>query len=56
MVTTVVVPAGYDWRDIVSYVLDHFDIEIMGGLGPSAGKVRGSASRVFCRTKPTTPP
>nr|XP_045224066.1 serine--pyruvate aminotransferase isoform X6 [Macaca fascicularis] len=39
MVTTVVVPAGYDWRDIVSYVLDHFDIEIMGGLGPSAGKV-----------------
>ncbi|XP_003813122.2 alanine--glyoxylate aminotransferase [Pan paniscus] len=38
-VTTVAVPAGYDWRDIVSYVMDHFDIEIMGGLGPSTGKV-----------------
>uniref|UniRef100_G1RTN1 Alanine--glyoxylate aminotransferase n=1 Tax=Nomascus leucogenys TaxID=61853 RepID=G1RTN1_NOMLE len=38
-VTAVAVPAGYDWRDIVSYVMDHFDIEIMGGLGPSTGKV-----------------
>ncbi|NP_001125018.1 alanine--glyoxylate aminotransferase [Pongo abelii] len=38
-VTTVAVPAGYDWRDIVSYVMDHFDIEIMGGLGPPTGKV-----------------
>ncbi|XP_007939656.1 serine--pyruvate aminotransferase [Orycteropus afer afer] len=38
-VTTVAVPAGYDWRDIVSYVMNHFDIEITGGLGPSVGKV-----------------
>ncbi|XP_077614428.1 alanine--glyoxylate aminotransferase [Crocuta crocuta] len=38
-VTTVAAPAGYDWRDIVNYVMDHFDIEITGGLGPSAGKV-----------------
>ncbi|XP_015999705.2 serine--pyruvate aminotransferase [Rousettus aegyptiacus] len=38
-VTTVAVPAGYDWRDIVSYVMDHFAIEIAGGLGPSMGKV-----------------
>ncbi|XP_010375322.1 serine--pyruvate aminotransferase [Rhinopithecus roxellana] len=38
-VTAVAVPAGYDWRDIVSYVLDHFDIQIIGGLGPSTGKV-----------------
>ncbi|XP_047702514.1 alanine--glyoxylate aminotransferase [Prionailurus viverrinus] len=38
-VTTVAVPAGYDWRDIVNYVMDHFDIEITGGLGPSMGKV-----------------
>ncbi|KAM4869349.1 alanine--glyoxylate aminotransferase isoform X1 [Urocitellus parryii] len=38
-VTAVVVPAGYDWRDIVSYVQDHFNIEISGGLGPSMGKV-----------------
>ncbi|KAM6178531.1 alanine--glyoxylate aminotransferase [Rhynchocyon petersi] len=38
-VTTVAVPAGYDWRDIVSYVIDHHGIEITGGLGPSVGKV-----------------
>ncbi|KFO22545.1 Serine--pyruvate aminotransferase, mitochondrial [Fukomys damarensis] len=38
-ITTVAVPAGYDWRDIVSYVMDHFGIEISGGLGPSMGKV-----------------
>uniref|UniRef100_A0A8D1WML0 Alanine--glyoxylate aminotransferase n=1 Tax=Sus scrofa TaxID=9823 RepID=A0A8D1WML0_PIG len=38
-VTTVVAPAGYDWRDIVNYVMDHFNIEITGGLGPSTGKV-----------------
>ncbi|XP_045415864.1 serine--pyruvate aminotransferase [Lemur catta] len=38
-VTTVAVPAGYDWRDIVNYVMDHFGIEITGGLGPSTGKV-----------------
>lgn len=39
-ITTVTVPAGYNWRDIVSYVLDHFNIEISGGLGPSEDKVR----------------
>lgn len=38
-VTTVAAPAGYDWRDIVNYVMDHFSIEITGGLGPSLGKV-----------------
>ncbi|XP_004620737.1 alanine--glyoxylate aminotransferase [Sorex araneus] len=38
-VTTVAVPAGYDWRDLVRYVLQHHDIEITGGLGPTAGKV-----------------
>ncbi|XP_017366221.1 serine--pyruvate aminotransferase isoform X1 [Cebus imitator] len=38
-VTTVAVPAGYDWRDIVSYLIDRFSIEITGGLGPSTGKV-----------------
>lgn len=39
-ITSVVVPMGYDWRDIVKYIMDHHDIEIAGGLGPSAGKVR----------------
>lgn len=49
-VTAVVVPAGYDWRDIVSYVQDHFNIEISGGLGPSMGKVSGSSGLgLFCR-------
>ncbi|XP_059785105.1 alanine--glyoxylate aminotransferase [Balaenoptera ricei] len=38
-VTTVAAPAGYDWRDLVNYVMDHFNIEITGGLGPSVGKV-----------------
>ncbi|XP_069352953.1 alanine--glyoxylate aminotransferase [Eulemur rufifrons] len=38
-VTAVAVPAGYDWRDIVNYVMDNFSIEITGGLGPSTGKV-----------------
>ncbi|XP_045150467.1 serine--pyruvate aminotransferase [Echinops telfairi] len=38
-VTTVAVPAGYDWRDIVDYIMDHFGIEITGGMGPSVGKV-----------------
>lgn len=40
-VTTVTPPAGYNWRDIVNYLMDHFSIEITGGLGPSLGKVRG---------------
>ncbi|XP_037017323.2 alanine--glyoxylate aminotransferase isoform X2 [Artibeus jamaicensis] len=38
-VTTVAVPAGYNWRDIISYLRDRFSIEITGGLGPSLGKV-----------------
>lgn len=38
-ITTVTMPAGYNWRDITNYVLDHFNIEISGGLGPSEGKV-----------------
>lgn len=38
-VTTVAVPAGYNWRDIISYLRDRFSIEIAGGLGPSFGKV-----------------
>uniref|UniRef100_A0A8I3WXH4 Alanine--glyoxylate aminotransferase n=1 Tax=Callithrix jacchus TaxID=9483 RepID=A0A8I3WXH4_CALJA len=38
-VTTVAVPTGYYWRDIVSYLIERFGIEITGGLGPSTGKV-----------------
>ncbi|KAG9341566.1 hypothetical protein JZ751_019079, partial [Albula glossodonta] len=38
-VTTIVVPPGYDWKEIVAYVMKHHHIEISGGLGPSAGMV-----------------
>ncbi|XP_058155727.1 alanine--glyoxylate aminotransferase [Dasypus novemcinctus] len=38
-VTTVSVPPGYEWQDLVTYVMEHFRIEITGGMGPSVGKV-----------------
>lgn len=37
--TTVAMPAGYDWKDLLRYLLQHHDIEIMGGMGPTVGKV-----------------
>uniref|UniRef100_A0A8C1J1E2 Alanine--glyoxylate aminotransferase n=1 Tax=Cyprinus carpio TaxID=7962 RepID=A0A8C1J1E2_CYPCA len=38
-VTTIVAPPGYDWREITGYIMKTFNIEISGGLGPSAGMV-----------------
>ncbi|KAG8580660.1 hypothetical protein GDO81_007380 [Engystomops pustulosus] len=38
-VTTVSVPEGYDWKDITTYIMKNYSIEISGGLGPSSGKV-----------------
>ncbi|XP_063771847.1 alanine--glyoxylate aminotransferase [Pseudophryne corroboree] len=38
-VTTVSVPNGYDWKDIITYIMKNHSIEITGGLGPSSGKV-----------------
>ncbi|XP_074046834.1 alanine--glyoxylate aminotransferase [Macrotis lagotis] len=38
-ITTVAVPPGYHWKDIVTYIIKKHDIEITGGLGPSAGLV-----------------
>ncbi|XP_025892212.1 serine--pyruvate aminotransferase [Nothoprocta perdicaria] len=38
-VTTVKVPEDCDWKEIVTYVMDKHNIEITGGLGPTAGKV-----------------
>ncbi|KAM8953869.1 alanine--glyoxylate aminotransferase [Pelodytes ibericus] len=38
-VTTVSIPSGYDWKDITTYVMKNYSIEISGGLGPSSGKV-----------------
>uniref|UniRef100_A0A672V1Z5 Alanine--glyoxylate aminotransferase n=1 Tax=Strigops habroptila TaxID=2489341 RepID=A0A672V1Z5_STRHB len=38
-VTTVRVPEGYDWKEIVAFLMDNHAIEISGGLGPSVGEV-----------------
>ncbi|XP_068025517.1 alanine--glyoxylate aminotransferase isoform X4 [Melanerpes formicivorus] len=38
-ITTVRVPEGYNWKDIVAFLMDNHAIEIAGGLGPSLGKV-----------------
>ncbi|TRY54574.1 hypothetical protein DNTS_001575 [Danionella cerebrum] len=38
-VTTIVAPPGYDWREITGYIMKTFNIEVSGGLGPSAGMV-----------------
>uniref|UniRef100_A0A8C0HHK0 alanine--glyoxylate transaminase n=1 Tax=Buteo japonicus TaxID=224669 RepID=A0A8C0HHK0_9AVES len=38
-VTTVRVPEGYNWKDIVAFLMDNHAIEIAGGLGPSVGQV-----------------
>ncbi|XP_037106144.1 alanine--glyoxylate and serine--pyruvate aminotransferase a [Syngnathus acus] len=38
-VTTIVVPDGYDWKEITAYVMKTHNLEISGGLGPSAGMV-----------------
>uniref|UniRef100_A0A8V1A3D6 Alanine--glyoxylate aminotransferase n=1 Tax=Gallus gallus TaxID=9031 RepID=A0A8V1A3D6_CHICK len=38
-VTTVRVPEGYNWKDITTFLMDKHNIEISGGLGPTAGKV-----------------
>lgn len=38
-VTTIVAPPGYDWNEIRGFIMKNYNIEISGGLGPSAGKV-----------------
>ncbi|XP_052659843.1 alanine--glyoxylate aminotransferase isoform X1 [Harpia harpyja] len=38
-VTTVRVPEGYNWKDIVAFLMDNHAIEIAGGLGASVGQV-----------------
>uniref|UniRef100_A0A8C5GIC5 Alanine--glyoxylate aminotransferase n=1 Tax=Gouania willdenowi TaxID=441366 RepID=A0A8C5GIC5_GOUWI len=39
-VTTIIAPHGYDWKEITSYIMRTHNLEISGGLGPSAGLVR----------------
>ncbi|XP_042312631.1 serine--pyruvate aminotransferase [Sceloporus undulatus] len=38
-VNTVLVPEGYNWKEITEYIMKHHGIEVSGGLGASAGKV-----------------
>jgi len=38
-VNTILVPEGIDWLKLNGYVMEKFNLEIAGGLGPSAGKV-----------------
>ncbi|XP_061593540.1 alanine--glyoxylate and serine--pyruvate aminotransferase a [Cololabis saira] len=38
-VTTIVAPHGYDWKEVTSYIMKTQNLEISGGLGPSAGLV-----------------
>lgn len=38
-VNTIKVPEGVDWAAVVKNAMDKFNLEIAGGLGPTAGKV-----------------
>lgn len=38
-VTTIAIPNGYDWREMLAYIMKHHQMEMTGGLGPSVGMV-----------------
>ncbi|KAJ8357002.1 hypothetical protein SKAU_G00197960 [Synaphobranchus kaupii] len=38
-VTTIAIPSGYDWREILAYLIKYHQMELTGGLGPSMGLV-----------------
>jgi len=38
-VTTIKVPEGIDWKEATVFCMKNHNIEIAGGLGPTAGKV-----------------
>lgn len=38
-VTTIAIPEGYDWKELLAYIMKHHQIEFTGGLGPSVGMV-----------------
>ncbi|KAM7379327.1 hypothetical protein PAMP_004890 [Pampus punctatissimus] len=38
-VTTIAIPDGYDWREMLAYIMKHHQMEMTGGLGPSLGMV-----------------
>ena len=37
--TTILAPPGYDWKEITSFIMKTHNVEVSGGLGPSAGLV-----------------
>lgn len=39
-VTTIAIPEGYDWRELLVYIMKNHNMEMTGGLGPSIGMVR----------------
>lgn len=38
-VTTISIPEGYNWREMLQYIMKHHNMEMTGGLGPSTGMV-----------------
>uniref|UniRef100_A0A673G650 Alanine--glyoxylate aminotransferase n=1 Tax=Sinocyclocheilus rhinocerous TaxID=307959 RepID=A0A673G650_9TELE len=34
-VTTIAIPEGYNWKELLAYIMKHHRIEFAGGLGPS---------------------
>ncbi|TNN40612.1 Serine--pyruvate aminotransferase, mitochondrial [Liparis tanakae] len=38
-VTTIAIPDGYNWRELLAYIMKHHQMEMTGGLGPSIGMV-----------------
>ncbi|KAK8738565.1 hypothetical protein OTU49_003940 [Cherax quadricarinatus] len=38
-VTTICIPEGVDWMKVTKYFMSKYQVEVSGGLGPTAGKV-----------------
>lgn len=38
-VTTISIPEGYEWREVLTYIMKNHQMEMTGGLGPSIGMV-----------------
>ncbi|CAL8316154.1 alanine--glyoxylate and serine--pyruvate aminotransferase b [Gadus morhua] len=38
-VTTIAIPKGYNWRELLVYMMKNHNMEMTGGLGPSIGMV-----------------
>uniref|UniRef100_A0A3P9NID2 Alanine--glyoxylate aminotransferase n=1 Tax=Poecilia reticulata TaxID=8081 RepID=A0A3P9NID2_POERE len=38
-VTTISIPEGYEWREMLTYIMKNHQMEMTGGLGPSVGMV-----------------